>query len=166
MRRSQRVNIRVLVVDDHDIFRNGLRAILTGEGFEVADARSGDAAIQHVSRFQPHVVVMDMNMPGMSGLEATRGVLQLAPQTAVVMLSLFDDEELVLFAERVGASDYLVKNARLQEIVSAIGSALRGKSDVAHLLERAGEPGGSSDRRAARPGGVAGSAPGRAPNRA
>jgi DNA-binding NarL/FixJ family response regulator len=135
------VNMRLLVVDDHDVFRTGLRAILAEEGFEVADAASGDAALREVSLFHPDVVLMDINMPGMSGLEATRGMLRLAPETAVVMLSLSDNKDLRFLAGDVGASDYLVKDARLDEIVSAIRSALSRKRDGSLSTERAGQLG-------------------------
>ena len=80
--------IRVVVVDDHDLFRSGLRRLLDEEdGLEVVgDARRGDEAVQKTAELKPDVVVMDINMPGMSGVEATRSVLQTSPDSAVLML--------------------------------------------------------------------------------
>src|SRR5919199_3809599 len=105
--------LRVLVVDDHDLFRTGLRALLAEEGFETADAVNGEAALRRVPGFRPDVVVMDLSMPGMSGIEATREILRVAPLTAVLMLSIVGDERRVLEAVRAGASGYLLKDAEL-----------------------------------------------------
>ena len=115
--------MRLLVVDDQDVFRTGLRSLLESEGFEVADARDGEAALECVARFQPVVVLMDVSMPGMSGIEATQRVLRLAPQTVVVVLSLFEEEELTSLALRAGASSYLLKDAPLAQILSTIQAA-------------------------------------------
>jgi DNA-binding NarL/FixJ family response regulator len=118
----------VLVVDDQEVFRRGLRSVLDREGFEVAVVADGEAALAYVSLFQPDVVVMDVNMPGMSGVEATRRLLRLAPRTAVVMLSMFDEEEMVDMAAHAGASDYLRKDARRDEILSAIREAASSRA--------------------------------------
>jgi CheY-like chemotaxis protein len=121
-------SVRLLVVDDKDVFRSQLRAVLEPEGFEVAEACSGEAALACLARFRPDVVLMDVKMPGMSGIEATRSLLRLAPQTAVIMLSLFDDEDMVEMAVAAGVAAYLVKDARLDEILSAIRAAARERS--------------------------------------
>ena len=115
--------MRVLVVDDQQVFRRGLRSVLERQGCEVADGASGEAALACVSLLQPDVVVMDVNMPGMSGIEATRSLVRLAPGTAVVMLSTFADEEIVDMAAHAGAADYVHKDAPLDEILSAIDAA-------------------------------------------
>jgi len=120
--------VRLLVVDDKDVFRRQLRAGLEPEGFEVAEASSGEAALECLPRFRPEVVLMDAKMPGMSGIEATRRLLRSAPQTAVIMLSLFDGDEMVEMAEAAGVSAYLVKDARLDQILSAIRAAARERS--------------------------------------
>jgi DNA-binding NarL/FixJ family response regulator len=121
---ADRSAANVLVVDDQDVFRRQLRAGLELEGFEVAEARSGEAALERASRLRPDVVVMDTKMPGMSGIEATRRLLRSAPQTAVIMLSMFDGDELIEMAVDAGASAYLVKDAELEQVVAAIQAAL------------------------------------------
>src|SRR5215210_3993764 len=88
--------VRVLIVDDHDLFRTGLRSILEEEGFEVADAAGARAGIRRARRFAPQVVVMDINMPGMSGVEATPLMLDIAPEASILMLTIATDEAEVL----------------------------------------------------------------------
>jgi DNA-binding NarL/FixJ family response regulator len=122
--------IRVLVVDDHDLFRTGLRALLEEEGFEVADAVSGPAALRRVASLAPDVVVMDMNMPGMDGVEATRLVAEAAPQASVLMLTIATDDARVVEALRAGASGYLLKDAPLEEIAGGIRTAAAGQSAI------------------------------------
>jgi DNA-binding NarL/FixJ family response regulator len=120
--------LRVLVVDDHDLFRTGLRRLLEEEGLEVADARSGDAALAALDWFAPDVVLMDLNMPGMSGIEATARLLQVQPAASVVILTISRDEAPIIEAVRSGASGYLLKDAELDEIVEAIRTAAAGQS--------------------------------------
>jgi two-component system, NarL family, response regulator LiaR len=122
--------IRVLVVDDHDLFRTGLRALLEEEGFEVADAVSGAAAVRRVASLAPQVVVMDMNMPEMDGVEATRLVTEAAPQASVLMLTIATDDARVIEALRAGASGYLLKDAPLEEIAAGIRAAAAGQSAI------------------------------------
>jgi DNA-binding NarL/FixJ family response regulator len=124
-------HIRVLVVDDHDLFRTGLRLLLEEVGFEVADAHSGAAAVRRSLSFAPDVVVMDMSMPGMTGIEATPLVLQAAPHTSVLMLTIACDDARVLQAIRAGASGYLLKDADLADIVSGIRDAAAGHCAIA-----------------------------------
>ena len=135
--------IRVIVVDDHDLFRSGLRRLLEEhDGLEVvADARRGDEAVQRAGELRPDVVVMDINMPGMSGIEAAREVLEISPSSAILMLTVTADEDAVLDAVLAGASGYLLKEATLPEIVRGIRSAAAGDSLLApavagSLLER------------------------------
>src|SRR5919108_4399104 len=123
--------LRVLVVDDHELFRTGLRALLEEEGFVGADSPSGEAALAVLPAFQPHVVVMDLNMPGMSGIEATARVLEAMPGTAVLMLTINRDDERVLAAVRAGASGYLLKDAELDEIVAGVRAAAAGRPVLA-----------------------------------
>jgi DNA-binding NarL/FixJ family response regulator len=118
-------------VDDHDLFRSGLRALLEKEGFETAEAVNGEAALRRVAGFRPDVVVMDVSMPRMSGIEATREIRRTAPQTAVLMLTIIGDDQRVLEAVRAGASGYLLKDAELEEIVAGIRAAVRGHAALA-----------------------------------
>lgn len=123
--------MRVLLVDDHDLFRTGLRNLLQQHGFKVTDAPSGEAALRVCRSFRPDVVVMDMNMPGMSGIEATRMLVTEHPRVAVLMLTVAADDEAVLDAIRAGASGYLVKSAKLPEIIAGVEAAAAGQSVLA-----------------------------------
>jgi two-component system nitrate/nitrite response regulator NarL len=123
--------IRVLIVDDHDLFRTGLRALLEEEGFEVADSVSGPSAVRRAPSFAPDVVVMDMNMPGMSGVEATPLMLEASPLTSVLMLTIATDDTRVVDAVRAGASGYLLKDAQLAEIAAGIRAAAAGHCAIA-----------------------------------
>lgn len=125
--------VRVMVVDDHDLFRSGLRRLLERDGglVVVADARRGDEAVQRAAELRPDVVVMDINMPGMSGVEATRALLEVSPQSAVLMLTVTADQDAVLDAVLAGAVGYLLKDATLPEIVRGIHGAAAGESLIA-----------------------------------
>lgn len=125
--------VRVMVVDDHDLFRSGLRRLLERDGglVVVADARRGDEAVQRAAELRPDVVVMDVNMPGMSGVEATRALLEVSPQSAVLMLTVTADQDAVLDAVLAGAVGYLLKDATLPEIVRGIQNAAVGESLIA-----------------------------------
>lgn len=97
-------SLRVMVVDDHDLFRSGLRRLLDEhDGLAVvAEARRGEEAVARAAELRPDVVVMDINMPGISGVEATRGVLDASPASAVLMLTVTSDESAVLDAVLAG----------------------------------------------------------------
>jgi DNA-binding NarL/FixJ family response regulator len=123
--------IRVIIVDDHDLFRTGLRALLEDEGFDVADASGGAEAVRRARAFRPHVVVMDMNMPEMTGVEATPLVLEAAPGASVLMLTIASDDERVIAAVRAGACGYLLKDAPLEQIVAGIEAAAAGHCAIA-----------------------------------
>jgi DNA-binding NarL/FixJ family response regulator len=123
--------MRVVIVDDHDLFRTGLRTLLEDQGFEVKDASTGRAAVALCRWFEPDVVVMDLNIQEMSGIEATRTVLRERPETAVLMLTVTADDALVLDALRAGASGYLLKDASPQEIVAGIRAADAGHAAIA-----------------------------------
>ena len=123
--------LRVLLVDDHDLFRAGLRELLEEEGFTVDDASSGEAGVRRCRSVRPDVVVMDLNMPGMSGIEATRQLLAVHPDASVLMLTVAADDERVLEAIRAGAVGYLLKEARLAEIVAGVKAAADGRWPIA-----------------------------------
>jgi DNA-binding NarL/FixJ family response regulator len=118
--------VRVLVVDDHEGFRTGLAMLLEEHGFDAAEVASGEAALNRLRSFAADVVVMDLNMPGMSGIEATRRVLEQSPARAVLVLTGAGDEESVLGAVRAGAAGYLLKDAELHVIVAGIRAAAAG----------------------------------------
>jgi DNA-binding NarL/FixJ family response regulator len=123
-------HLRVLVVDDSELFRTGLQALLLSEAFEVANAASGEAALGQLAAFRPDVVVMDMGMPDMSGNEATRRILEAAPDTFVMVLTGSEGAD-VLEAIRAGASGYQLKGADLSDIVKAIRATAAGHSPFA-----------------------------------
>ncbi len=129
--------LRVLVVDDHQLFRTGLRELLEQEGFTVQEADGGDAALRLVPSFAPDVVLMDVNMPGrMGGIEATRRLRASAPTTAVLMLTGVATDELVLQAIRAGASGYLLKDVELMHITAGIRSVAEGHSTLSPRAAR------------------------------
>jgi DNA-binding NarL/FixJ family response regulator len=121
--------VRVLLVDDHDLFRTGLRNLLEEQEVEiVGEASDGQQAIKMVRELAPDVVVMDLNMPGMSGVEATRQVTSAAPLTRVVVLTISDQDADVLDAILAGACGYLMKDASIDELLAGIRAASIGES--------------------------------------
>ena len=120
---------RVLLVDDHDLFRTGLAKLLTEQGVHViGEAASGDAALRLVHELTPEVVVMDLNMPGLTGLEATREITASAPRSRVVVLTISEDDVDIVEAIMAGACGYLLKNSTVQELVAGISAAADGDS--------------------------------------
>jgi len=123
--------LRVVVVDDHDLFRTGLRNLLEAEGIDVVgDAADGGEAVRVVHETQPDVVVMDLHMPGMDGVEATRQIAQDAPLTRVLTLTISADDEDVLDSILAGACGYILKDASLPDLLRGIHAAARGESLV------------------------------------
>jgi DNA-binding NarL/FixJ family response regulator len=122
--------IRLLVVDDHEVVRQGLVSMLDRrEGFQVvAEAGTAADAIEMAQRFQPDLVIMDVRLPDGSGIEACREIRAQRPQTRVVILTSYPDEEAVFSAIVAGASGYLLKQIRARDLVSAIESVARGES--------------------------------------
>jgi DNA-binding NarL/FixJ family response regulator len=122
-------SLRVLIVDDHDLFRTGLRNLLEEEGVViVGEAGTGAEAVRVVRELAPDVVVMDLNMPGMGGVDATRHITEAAPLTRVVMLTISDEDSDVMDAILAGACGYLLKDASIQDLVTGIRAAARGES--------------------------------------
>ena len=122
--------IKVLVVDDHAIMRDGIRALLSlHDDIEiVGEASEGKEAIDKVEEFAPNVIVMDIAMPGMDGLEATRRITKRNPRAKVIFLTQYDNKEYVLSTIKAGASGYIPKQAVGSELVSAIRAVCRGDS--------------------------------------
>jgi len=124
-----RDGIRVLLVDDHDLFRTGLRNLLEEQGVDVvAEAGTGIDAVGLVRELAPEVVVMDLNMPGISGVEATRQISTIAPLTRVLVLTISDQDGDVIDAIMAGACGYLLKDASIQELMRGISAAAVGES--------------------------------------
>lgn len=123
-------NTRVLLADDHAIFRHGLSAMLGATpGLEVVgEAATGEEAVQKVEELHPDLVVMDVKMPGMGGIEATRRILASRPQTAVVVLTMFEDDDSVLAAMRAGARGYAFKNTDEDEVLRVIRAVAEGEA--------------------------------------
>jgi DNA-binding NarL/FixJ family response regulator len=121
--------IRVLIADDHPLFRDGLTALLgEGSGTELAGtAATGTDAVDLARETQPDVVLMDLHMPGMSGIEATRRIVADCPHAAVLALTMFDDDGSILSALRAGARGYLLKGASREQIRCAIHAAASGE---------------------------------------
>jgi DNA-binding NarL/FixJ family response regulator len=122
--------IRVLVADDHAAFRAGLRALLETaiDVRVVGEADSGEAAVAAARAMHPDVVLMDVNMPGLDGVEATRRIADAAPHVAVLVLTMHDDDETVFAAVRAGARGYLLKGARRAELLRAVRSVAAGEA--------------------------------------
>jgi DNA-binding NarL/FixJ family response regulator len=121
--------LRVLLVDDHDLFRTGLRNLLEEQGVQVVgEAAGGSDALRIVREIAPDVVVMDLNMPGMSGVEATREIAAIAPLTRVVVLTISDQDDDVMDAIVAGACGYLVKDSSIEELMRGINAAAIGES--------------------------------------
>lgn len=114
--------IRVLIVDDHQLFRDGLRALLlAAPGTEVVgEAATGAEAVQLAADTQPHVILMDIQMPELGGIEATRRIVTANPQIGVLMVTMFEDDQSVFAAMRAGARGYVLKGARHDEMLRAI----------------------------------------------
>ncbi|MBI5301755.1 MAG: response regulator transcription factor [Chloroflexi bacterium] len=122
--------IRILLVDDHAILRAGLRALLAihPDLQVVGEACDGAEALIRVNELKPHVVVMDIAMPGTNGLIATRQILQAQPATKILILTQYDNEEYVLPLLKVGAAGYVLKQAVDTELVAAIRAVAQGGS--------------------------------------
>jgi len=150
--------ISVLVVDDEFVLRKALRTSLTASGFTVEEARNGEEALGAVRQQPFDLVLLDINMPGIGGIEACRKIRDLAPQTGIVMITVRDAENDKVTALEAGADDYITKPFRLRELVARLRAVLRrihpeeapeasvlkaGNLEIdltRHLLRRCGEP--------------------------
>jgi DNA-binding NarL/FixJ family response regulator len=122
--------IRILLVDDHALVREGTRRLLEAENDVevVAEASSGEEAIEVTRSLQPDIAVMDIAMPGIGGIEATRAIKKYCPETAVLILSAYDDEPYLMALLDAGAAGFLLKNVHGQELIQAIRAVARGES--------------------------------------
>ena len=122
--------IKVLIADDHQVVRDGLSAILQTKDdiAVVGEARDGVEAVEKARQLQPDVVLMDISMPRMNGVEATRRIKEQMPQIRVVVLTMYEEEEYIFDLVKTGVSGYLLKNSDSALIVKAIRAAAKGES--------------------------------------
>jgi DNA-binding NarL/FixJ family response regulator len=124
------MSIKVLIADDHVFYREGVRAFLSSSADieVVGEAGNGDEAISKTTEHQPDVILMDLKMPGMNGIESTRRIHETNPKIGVLVLTMFDDDDSVFAAMRAGARGYLLKDADKDEVVRAIVAVERGEA--------------------------------------
>ena len=124
--------LRVLLADDHHLFREGLRQLLesTGEIDVVAEAANGEEAIHLARELNPRVILMDINMPMVDGIRATEAITRSCPNTNVIVLTMFWEDDYAIQAVRAGAKGYLLKNARSEEVLQAVRLAASGGSAI------------------------------------
>lgn len=142
--------IRILVADDHTLFRKGLRSLLEHQtGMEVVgEAANGPEAVTMAEELVPDVVLMDIKMPGLSGIEATKQILRENPHIGIILVTMFDDAESVFSGMRTGARGYVLKGAEPDDLKHAIEAAYRGEvllspaiaAKLLHRFDRAAEP--------------------------
>lgn len=128
--------VRIFLVDDHELFRRGVQSLLAGEpGFEViGEASDGRTAVEAVVREMPDIVLMDLNMPGMGGLEATREILRRLPYVRILVLTVSEDEQDLFEAIKAGAQGYLLKNTDAVRLVEAIRQVHGGQPAISGPL--------------------------------
>ena len=129
-------SIRLLIVDNHTLFRQGLVSLLQSEpGFEVTgEASSGEEALHVVPELRPDVVLMDVKMPGIGGVEATRRLTESNPDTRVLMLTVSEEEESLFAAIQAGARGYILKNADAAELLEAIQRVYAGEAMLSPVM--------------------------------
>jgi DNA-binding NarL/FixJ family response regulator len=122
--------VRVLIADDHPLFREGMRGRLdrVADVAVVGEAASGDEAVELAHRLDPHVILMDIKMPGLNGIEATREIQQASPQIGVLVLTMFEDDDSVFAAMLAGAKGYLLKDSGGEGVVHAIRAVASGEA--------------------------------------
>lgn len=130
--------LRILLADDHPMFLEGLTANLQHEeGIDVVgQAADGDEAIRLAELWQPDVILMDVNMPGKNGIEATRHIIRTSPHIGILILTMFDDDASVFSAMRSGARGYLLKGAQKEEIIRAIHAVGGGEAIFSATIAR------------------------------
>jgi DNA-binding NarL/FixJ family response regulator len=128
--------IRVLIADDHPLYRDGLRTMLerAPETEIVGEATTGDEAITMADALQPDVALMDVQLPGVNGIEATRRIVQASPHVGVLMLTMFADDDSVFAAMRAGARGYLLKGADRAEVLRAIQVVVAGEAIFSPMI--------------------------------
>jgi DNA-binding NarL/FixJ family response regulator len=122
--------IRILIADDHRLFRDGMRALLASvDGFElIGEADNGEDITRLALDLQPDVILMDLAMPGLNGIDATRQVTSVSPHIGVIVVTMHDDDEAVFSAMRAGARGYILKGATQEELLRTIDAVSRGEA--------------------------------------
>ncbi len=122
--------VRVLVADDHDLFRRGLVIVLEAEGdlVVVAEAADGEQAVAKAAELAPDVVLMDVRMPHLDGIEATRRIRESFPMTRIIVLTVSDEEDDLFDAVKAGANGYLLKEVSIEEVADAVRAVMVGQS--------------------------------------
>jgi DNA-binding NarL/FixJ family response regulator len=133
--------LRIIITDDHRLMRQGLRSLLDSQGFEVlGEAEDGRSAVKLVKKLDPDAVIIDISMPGLNGIEATRQIHHETPQVKVIVLSMRSDRQAVLAVFAAGAAGYLLKESAFEEMVIAIKVAMAGQiylsPAMAHVVVR------------------------------
>jgi DNA-binding NarL/FixJ family response regulator len=148
-------SIRVLIADDHPLFRDGMLGLLgsLADMKVVGEASSGEQAIELARELQPDVILMDIKMPGINGIEATREILHTSPRIGVLVVTMFEDDDSVFAAMRAGARGYLLKDSSSQEVGHAIravasGEAIFGPGVAQRLISFFSAPSPAVSRRA------------------
>ena len=128
--------IRVVISDDHELFRRGLRMVLEAEeDIEVvAEAADGQEAVARVEELAPDVVLMDVRMPRMGGIDATRAIRQLFPTTRIIVLTVSDEQDDLYGAVKAGANGYLLKEVSIEEVADAVRAVFAGQSLISPAL--------------------------------
>jgi DNA-binding NarL/FixJ family response regulator len=123
--------MRIVLADDHALFRDGVSSLLHAWGHEVVGhAANGREAVDLVTRLEPDLVLMDVRMPGMSGVQATRAIATMRPETPIVMLTVSEDEEDLFAAIRAGARGYLLKDLEAAQLRAMIEAVARGEAAI------------------------------------
>jgi DNA-binding NarL/FixJ family response regulator len=139
-RRDAVSTTRVLIADDHALFRYGLKAMLaSGENLEmVGEASTGEEAVRMAAELRPDVILMDIQMPDLNGIEATRRILEANPQVGIVVVTMFEEDDSVFSAMRAGARGYVLKGADASEVLKVVRAVAEGEAhfgpDIARRL--------------------------------
>lgn len=130
--------IQVLIADDHTLFRAGLHALLKlfPEIQVVGEASTGDEAIAKAEALQPDIILMDLQMPGVNGIEATRRIVRASPRIGIIVVTMFEDDSSVFSAMRAGARGYILKEAGEEEVLRAIRAVAEGEAIFSPAIAR------------------------------
>ena len=130
--RAEGVPARLLIADDHALAREGMRSMMANEPDLqiVGEAKDGEEVLKLCRRFRPELVLMDVRMPKMDGLEATRAIKEISPQTAILVVSTYENQEYLLEAIKAGAAGYILKEATKGQLLSAVRTVLAGETHL------------------------------------